>query len=97
MAPTITSPLAVTGRVDKPFFYQATATGDEPITWGATGLPDGLSIDTDTGIISGTPTTEDVSNVTLTATNAAGNDQETLVITILAAATATRNFRLMPL
>jgi hypothetical protein len=42
------------------------------ISYGAGGLPQGLSIAPASGLISGTPTTAGVYNVTATATNAAG-------------------------
>ena len=42
------------------------------LTWSATGLPIGLSIDPSTGAVTGTPTTAGASTVTLTATDGAG-------------------------
>jgi subtilisin family serine protease len=41
--------------------------GTPPYTWSATGLPAGLSINTSTGLISGTPSTVATYNVTVTA------------------------------
>ncbi|HET9268252.1 MAG TPA: putative Ig domain-containing protein, partial [Vicinamibacterales bacterium] len=40
-----------------------------PITYSATGLPAGLTLNTNTGFISGTPTTVATSNVTVTASD----------------------------
>ncbi|MET9730199.1 M4 family metallopeptidase [Streptomyces sp. NPDC006458] len=54
---------------------QATSTNPGPLTYSATGLPAGLSINASTGLISGTATTLGTSNVTVTAkdsTNATG-------------------------
>ena len=36
-----------------PFLYFIPATGQRPMTFSATGLPDGLKLDTATGFISG--------------------------------------------
>ncbi len=47
------------------------ATGGKALTYTATGLPPGLSLDGSTGQITGTPSTAGSSNVTITATNSA--------------------------
>ncbi|WP_405496849.1 putative Ig domain-containing protein [Streptomyces sp. NBC_00096] len=46
--------------------------GAAPYTWSATGLPAGLAIASQTGTVTGTPTTAGTSNVTVTATDSAG-------------------------
>ncbi|ONF74369.1 S8 family serine peptidase [Amycolatopsis keratiniphila] len=46
--------------------------GTSPYTWSATGLPSGLSIDSASGSITGTPTTVGTANVTVTARDSAG-------------------------
>ena len=82
VAPVITSPATAAGNVNIPFSYQIEAS-DNPTAYGLTGtLPDGLSLDTDTGEITGIPTTEEVRTVTLTATNAQGTGTASLEITI---------------
>jgi pimeloyl-ACP methyl ester carboxylesterase len=49
--------------------YNFTASGgNAPYTWSATGLPGGLSIDSGSGVISGTPTTAGAYTITLTVT-----------------------------
>ncbi|MDR1009989.1 MAG: TonB-dependent receptor [Opitutaceae bacterium] len=80
-APAITSALAADGIVDQPFSYTLTASGG-PNTLSVSGLPDGLSFDAATGVISGTPTIAAESNITLTASNPAGTDTQTLVLTV---------------
>jgi hypothetical protein len=87
VAPVISSSLTAAGTVGSAFSYTITAT-NTPTSFSATGLPAGLSIDTGTGVISGTPTTAAVTNVTIGATNAGGSDSQTLVITISAAPVA---------
>src|SRR4029434_3627969 len=79
--PVITSPATATGQVGVAFSYQITATNN-PTSYNATGLPAGLSVNTSTGLISGTPTTTGTYSVTISATNAGGTGSATLVITI---------------
>ena len=86
-APEITSDLTSVGEANQPYNYLITASGTEPITFTATGLPPGLTLSTAT--ISGIPTVPGIYNVALTATNSAGSDAKTLVITILAAGSTT--------
>ena len=84
-APVITSALTAGGNVGSAFNYQITATNG-PTSYNATGLPAGLSVNTGTGLISGTPSGTGTSNMTISATNATGTGSATLVITINAAA-----------
>jgi hypothetical protein len=80
-APVITSALSASGNQGTPFTYTITAT-NLPTSYNATGLPAGLTIDTTTGIISGTPSVSGTFNITITATNGIGSDNETLELTL---------------
>lgn len=80
-APTITSPLAATTPANSPFSYQIEAT-NAPTTYAAANLPTGLTVDTATGLISGTPTTGGIRNISITASNSLGSDTQTLVLTV---------------
>src|SRR5207249_1481560 len=84
----ITSALSATGAVGTAFSYSITAS-NSPASYGASGLPAGLSANTSTGLISGTPTAAATSNVTISATNSAGTGSATLVLTINPAGTLT--------
>jgi len=81
-APTITSSLTASALIGSPFSYGITADGTQPMTFNAaTGdLPNGLSFAGNT--ISGVPTESGTFNITIEATNSAGTDSQTLVITV---------------
>ena len=67
------APLTITtslpdGTVGQPYNATLTATGGTPpYVWTATGLPAGLSANSSTGVISGTPTASGTNAVTITA------------------------------
>ena len=85
--PSITTDTLPDGKVGEAYSHTLTATGTAPITWSIDGgLPAGLSLNKDTGEISGTPTTAGTSTFTVKATNSAGSDTKELSITITKAA-----------
>lgn len=79
--PVLTGLVTATGRQDDLFHYQITASGN-PTFFGATGLPNGLTIDTATGRIGGTPMAVATTQVQIKAGNTAGEVTGTLAITI---------------
>ena len=79
--PYINSVSAVTGTLGTPFAFTVTATAT-PTTFTATGLPPGLSINSSTGIITGTPTAPGTYTVSVFVANAGGSATSTLTITI---------------
>ena len=88
VAPVITSPATSPGTVGSPIVpYVIVATG-LPTSYTATGLPPGLSINSSTGVINGTPTTAGTYTVTTTATNSAGSSSTTVTF-IVGGASAT--------
>ena len=80
--PVITSSLTGTTTVNQGYAYQLTASGTGPITYNATNLPAGLSFNSSTNQIIGTPTAAGTYNILLSATNNGGTDTETLVLTV---------------
>ena len=80
-APVISSATTVNAAPGAPFSYQIAAT-NSPTSFGATNLPAGLTVDHNTGLISGTPTTTGAFIVPINANNAAGSGQADLMIII---------------
>jgi len=80
--PVINSPLSAQGTVTVPFTYTISGTNN-PSSYAAAPLPGGLSVDLNTGVISGVPASSGTYSVSLTATNTIGpSAPATLTLTI---------------
>ncbi|MGZ5788805.1 MAG: beta strand repeat-containing protein, partial [Burkholderiaceae bacterium] len=80
--PVITSSLTASGSTGNVFGGYTIAANNLPTSFNATSLPPGLSINTSTGAITGTPTANGTFNTSISATNSSGTDTKTLVFTI---------------
>ena len=81
-APVITSAGGkLTTPVGQPFSYQITAT-NAPTSFAVGGLTDGLTLNKTTGVISGTPGTEETLNLVLHAYNGGGQGSKTVQIVV---------------
>jgi hypothetical protein len=80
-APVINSVLTDIATVGIPYSYNVVAT-NTPTSYAATGLPSGVTINTTSGLISGTPTQMGSFNVSISATNAGGTDTQTLALSV---------------
>lgn len=85
VAPVISSATTAPATAGAPFTAYVIGASGSPASYSATGLPPGLTLDTTTGTITGTPTTAGTYSVTLTATNAIGSGTTVLTITVGAA------------
>ncbi len=87
--PVITSSDTASATVGMAFSYQITAT-NSPTSFAALGLPTGVTVDTVSGLISGTPTGVALTfSVTLSATNGGGTGSAPLTLTINGGGTGT--------
>ena len=80
-APVISSATTATATVGQAFSYQITA-NNSPTGYNATGLPSGVTANTTSGLLSGTPTAAGTSSITLSASNAGGTGTRTLTLTV---------------
>lgn len=87
VAPTITTSILPDGTVGTAYSQTLAATGTAPITWAieSGNLPTGLSLNENTGEISGTPAAAGTFTFTVKATNNGGSNTQELSITIVAA------------
>ena len=86
----LTPPAASTPRINgakvygvtpgKPFIFRIAATGERPMNFSAKDLPEGLILNAETGIITGTSPVRGEYNITITASNSQGACVDTLKI-----------------
>jgi alpha-galactosidase len=79
-SPQINYPRITGATPGRPFEFMIPATGKEPMTFSAKGLPAGLTLDPATGIITGSLTSAGTSQVEITVKNKKGKDRSTLTI-----------------
>ena len=79
--PAITSSTSASGTYGTAFSYSITAS-NSPTSYSASGLPPGLSLNSSTGVISGTPTAGGTWSVTVGAANTGGSGSTTVTFTI---------------
>lgn len=80
--PRINPPYVVGNYPSTPFLFYIPTSGERPIQWDAKGLPQGLKLDIETGIISGQVKNIGVYTVELSAKNKWGEDKQQLQIKI---------------
>jgi alpha-galactosidase len=76
--PRINGPRAIGVRPGSPFLYKIPATGRRPMTFSAAGLPEGLSLDPATGLITGKLEKRGESKIELSALNESGEARRPL-------------------
>ncbi len=81
-APRIHGPSVLGVRPGHPVLYSVPATGERPLVFGATDLPDGLSLDPATGRLSGAIARSGEYTVKLGVRNANGADERSLEIVV---------------
>lgn len=83
-SPSINGPAVFGVRPGAPFLYTIPATGNKPLTYSVKGLPKGLEVNQDNGIISGTITDKTIKDYSLTlkAKNNKGETHKTLTVKV---------------
>ena len=80
-APLLTGRRQIAATIQQPFSYQIVATGS-PTLYAASGLPAGLAIDPNSGLISGTPTVAGDFDLILSADNGSGTGARSLTFSV---------------
>ncbi len=80
-APVFVNESTTTASYASQFSFRVVAT-DVPTTYAASGLPPGLTFNTTTGVIAGTPSAAGIYTVSLSATNSFGTTSSTLTLTV---------------
>ncbi len=80
--PQINGALVYGERINKPFLYRIAATGKRPLKFSAEGLPEGLTLNANTGIITGKVSKAGKYEVKISVKNTLGTDTKTLEIVI---------------
>ena len=81
-APRLNGPRVYGVRPGSPFLYRIPATGIRPMTFRASGLPTGLTLDSQTGIITGRIAKAGKHRLTVTAKNARGQAKREFQIVV---------------
>lgn len=80
--PLINNPKVYGATPDADFLWSVMASGQQPMTYSAKGLPEGLTIDETTGVITGAVAEKGDYKVTLAAKNDFGTDEREVTIKI---------------
>lgn len=75
-APKINAPRIFGAGINSPFFFPIPVTGERPLTFSVEGRPEGLSINSETGIISGAVRETIEITVNIKVSNCLGNDEQ---------------------
>jgi alpha-galactosidase len=78
--PRINPPRITGGTPGRPFVFRIPATGEAPLTFAARNLPEGLVLDSKTGVITGAIARDGRTDVEVTVTNARGRATRSLTI-----------------
>lgn len=81
-SPRIHGPDITGASVGKPFFYAIPVTGERPLTFFVEDMPAGLSLDSNTGFITGMVTTEGDYELSISVQNKHGSDEKSFTIAI---------------
>lgn len=80
--PSISTSALPPADVNQSYDTTLTASGSGPFTWSATGMPQGLSLDAQTGKLTGAPTQAGTFSLNVEAKGPGGTDTEVVVLTI---------------